>query len=295
MFAIIDYMKKGWLVRNSFIHNPKFDNLFEMLLKTFKSRDIDLEVKEASDLGLEVNVLKGNFKPDFVLFWDKDIYLARKLEMMGIRLFNSSSAVFLCDNKIVMYQELAKEGIRIPKTYIAPKTYENLGYSSFDFLDEIIKEIGFPFVIKEAYGSFGKQVYLANNIEEAKEIITKIWWKPFLIQEFIASSKGKDVRINVVGDKVIASMYRENNNDFRSNISNGGNGSRFEPNNEFKQLAIKAAKVIGCDFAGVDVLFGPNNEPIICELNSNPQFASTLEATGIDLGEFIADYILERI
>ena len=150
-------------------------------------------------------------------------------------------------------------------------------------------------VIKEAYGSFGEQVYLANSLEEANKIIDQIGYKDFLMQEYIASSKSRDIRINVVGNKAIVSMLRENKNDFRSNISNGGTGCKFEPKQEYLDLAIKASKALGLDFAGVDVMFGPNDEPIICELNSNPQFASTLQYTGVNLAEVIADYILNNL
>ena len=71
-------------------------------------------------------------------------------------------------------------------------------------------------------------------------------------------------------------MLRENKNDFRSNISNGGTGCKFEPKQEYLDIAVKAANTLGLDFAGVDVMFGPDDEPIICELNSNPQFANLL-------------------
>ena len=175
------------------------------------------------------------------------------------------------------------------------KTFEGLNYSKRDFVNNVIKEIGLPLVIKEAYGSFGEQVYLANNVEEANKIIDQIGYKDFLMQEYITSSKGRDIRINVVGNKAIVSMLRENKNDFRSNISNGGTGFKFEPKQEYLDLAIKASKALGLDFAGVDVMFGPNDEPFICELNSNPQFASTLQYTGVNLAEVIADYILNNL
>ena len=284
---------KGWLVVNTFMDNAKFKNLYELLSDAFKKRDVSLEIKTAEDISLEVNKPIEN-KPDFAIFWDKDIYLAKRLEQNGIRLFNNSAAVELCDNKILMYQELAKNNIRVPRTFIAPKTFEGLGYNKLSFLDKVIEEIGFPIVIKEAYGSFGEQVYLASDKESAKSIIKRIGYKDFLMQEFIASSKGRDIRINVVGDKAIASMLRENKNDFRSNISSGGNGINYEPKQEYIDLAIKAAKVLGLSFAGVDVMFGEDG-PIICEVNSNPQFASTLKATGINLGEFISDYILKQL
>ena len=285
---------KAWLVVNSFMNTEKFKNLYQMLSNAFNKRGASLEIKTASNISLEVGK-RIDDKPDFVIFWDKDIYLAQRLEQQGFKLFNSARAVELCDNKILMYQELVKNNIRIPRTFIAPKTFEGLNYSKRDFVNNVIKEIGLPLVIKEAYGSFGEQVYLANTLEEANKIIDQIGYKDFLMQEYIASSKGRDIRINVVGNKAIVSMYRENNNDFRSNISNGGTGYKFEPKQEYLDLAIKASKALGLDFAGVDVMFGPNDEPIICELNSNPQFASTLQYTGVNLAEVIAEYILNNL
>ena len=287
-------MSKGYIVVNSFVNNEKFSNLYNILVKSFSKFHIDLEKKIAIELGTEVN-LQLKEKPDFVLFWDKDIYLAQRLENLGIKLFNSSRAIELCDNKILMYQELAKHNIRIPKTFIAPKTFEGLGYTNLSFIDDIANQIGYPLVIKEAYGSYGEQVYLAKNKEEAASIINKIGYKDFLVQEFIKSSCGKDIRVNVVRDQQIVSILRENKTDFRSNISIGGVGSRFEPEQEYVDLAIKASLALGLDFSGVDVMFGENNEPIICEVNSNPQFVSTLKVTNTNLADFIAFYIAEYL
>ena len=284
---------KGWLIINTFMASQKFDNLYKLLSDAFKKRGVSLEIKKAEDISLEVNKPITN-KPDFAIFWDKDIYLAKRLEQNGVRLFNTSKAVELCDNKILMYQELAKNNIRIPRTFIAPKTFEGLGYVDLSFLDKVSNEIGWPIVIKEAYGSFGEQVYLADNKEAATEIIKRIGYKDFLMQEFISSSKGRDIRINVVGDQVVASMLRENKDDFRSNISSGGNGTKYEPDEEYKKLAVIASKALGLSFAGVDVMFGKDG-PIICEVNSNPQFASTLKATGINLADFLTDYILRQL
>ena len=284
---------KAWLVVNSFMDNQKFIKLYELLSIAFKKQNVSLEIKNASDISLEVGAKILN-KPDFAIFWDKDIYLAERLEKEGVRLFNSSRAVLLCDNKILMYQELANKGIGIPRTFVAPKTFEGLNYSKRDFLNNVIKEIGFPIVVKEAYGSFGEQVYLANDIDSLNKIVDQIGYKDFLMQEFISSSKGKDIRINVVGNKAVVSMLRENDNDFRSNISSGGHGEKYEPKPEYLDLAVKAAQALGLDFAGVDVLFGKDG-PIICEVNSNPQFASTLKATGVNLADYIAEYILNNL
>ena len=283
----------GWLVVNTFMDSQKFKTLYELLSDAFNKRGVSLSIKRAQDISLEVGKPIDN-KPDFAIFWDKDIYLAERLEQNGIRLFNNSHAINLCDNKILMYQELAKNNIRIPRTFVAPKTFEGLEYKQRGFLDSVIEKISFPIIVKETYGSFGEQVYLANNLDELNSIIDRLGYKDFLLQEFIASSKGRDVRINVVGDTAVVSMLRENKNDFRSNISNGGTGTLYEPAESFKKLAIDAAKALGLSFAGVDVMFGENG-PIICEINSNPQFASTLKATGVNLAEHIADYILRQV
>lgn len=287
---------KGWLVVNSFVNHSKFTNLYEMLLKAFTSRGVELELKHAKDIGYGVgDVDFSSGKPDFCMFWDKDIYLAKKLESKGIRLFNSGDSIEFCDNKIITYQILEQADIRIPKTYIAPKTFEGLGYYDLTFVKDIAEKLGYPLVIKEARGSFGKQVYLAHNFEEAESIIKSFGYKEFLLQEFIQSSCGRDIRINVVGHKVIVSMLRENPDDFRSNISNGGSGKPFSPKPEYIALAEEASRALNLDFAGVDVMFGPNDEPIICEVNSNPQFASTKVATGVDLSEYIADYVIKTL
>ena len=284
----------AWLVVNTFMDNSKFVNLYGMLSFAFKNRGVDLLIKKAEDISIEVNQ-EIKDKPAFVIFWDKDIYLAKRLENQGLRLFNSSNAIALADNKILMYQELAKKGVRIPRTFVAPKTFEGLNYTKREFVNKVIKEIGLPLVIKEAYGSFGEQVYLASTLETANKIINQLGYKDFLMQEYISSSKGKDIRVNIVGNKAVISMLRENENDFRSNISSGGHGSLYQPQENYLKLAVAAKEALGLDFAGVDVMFGPNDEPIICEVNSNPQFASTLKATGVNLADYIADYILKSL
>ena len=115
------------------------------------------------------------------------------------------------------------------------------------------------------------------------------------MQEFVVCSCGKDVRVNVVGGEATCAILRENEQDFRSNISGGGKASAYTLTDKQKQIAISACEAVGADFAGVDVLFGEGGEPLVCEVNSNPQFESTLTATGVDLSEYIFDYILKRL
>ena len=281
----------GYLLVNSNFSSEKFLHLYELLISSFKEEGIELEIKKARDF-FDLKSLK---RPDFVLFWDKDIYLGMRLEEAHIRLFNPIQSILAADNKALTYLALEKAGIRIPKTLYGPKTFEGMGHLDYSILEEGERLFGYPMVIKEVYGSFGQQVYLAKDYEGAVNIIKGLGYKEYIVQEFIASSFGKDVRVNIVGEEEVVSMIRHSENDFRSNISSGGHGEKYEPSIEMKNLACRASNALGLDFAGVDILFGEDGEPIVCEVNSNPQFASTLEATGVNLGEYIAKYIKKAL
>lgn len=281
----------GWLIVNSFIESEKFHSLYGFLQNAAKKHGVRLEMKTGAELLCDIQSdFDGVPLPDFVLFWDKDIYLAKRLEAKGLRLFNSAAAVEICDNKILTSLCL-KGKVPLPKTVIAPKTFEGVNYCKKDFLEKAVDILGLPVIIKEAYGSFGKQVYLASTYEQAKAIVDSLGSKEFLLQEYVQSSHGRDVRVNVVGDKVVSAMLRYNENDFRSNISSGGAMRPITLTKAQEETAINACKAIGLDFAGVDILFGEEGEPIVCEVNSNPHFESSFTCTGVDMSELILEHI----
>lgn len=284
----------GWLVVNSFIKKEKFADIYNLLMNSAKKRNVQLQMVTTTDLLAPVGTSLPLPKPDFVIFWDKDTVLAQKIESENIPTFNGSTAIALCDNKICTAIALTQNNVPHPKTVVAPKTFEGIGYNNDTFLQKTVDILHFPIVVKEAYGSFGQQVYLANNMPELKEIVKKIGYKDFLMQEFVAESVGRDMRINVVGGKVICGMLRQNENDFRSNISNGGTACAVQLTDEQKNVALQAVKAMGLDWAGVDVMFGKNG-PIVCEVNSNPHFRSTLDCTGVDVSEYIIDYVIEKV
>ena len=283
---------KAWLIVNGFIDAGKFRELYEYLSRAASHRGIELEIKSSASLCGVVGEVIASDRPDAVLFWDKDIHLARMLEKEGLRLYNSASAIEICDNKALTALCLTGK-VATPKTVIAPKTFEGIGYTSLDFLENATRLLGLPMIIKESYGSFGAQVYLARTLDEARKIVRGIGHKEFIMQQFISESAGRDVRVNVVGGRVVSAMERYNEGDFRSNITNGGKMKSIVITDEIADIAIRATEAIGLDFAGVDVLFGKDG-PIVCEVNSNPHFKSSLECTGVDMSEKIIDYILEN-
>lgn len=285
---------KGWLVVNSFLKIEKFNEIYSLLQRAFEGEGAELEVKTGADLISYSNKISELILPDFVLFWDKDFSLAKRLQCAGVPVFNSPSAVAICDDKVLTQLALDGAGVRTPQTIIAPKTFQGVGYSDLEFVERAAHMLDLPMVIKQAYGSFGKQVYLARTVEQAKEIISAFGANSFLMQRFICESSGRDARINVVGEKVICAMLRENKYDFRSNITNGGRAKPYTPSREECEIALAACRATGVDFAGVDVLFG-NDGAYICEVNSNPHFKSTLDCTGVNLAEHIARYILDKL
>lgn len=252
-----------------------------------------MEDRNSSESGFETS--KNPKLPDFVLFWDKDVKLAEYLERKGLRVFNSASSIACCDDKRQTYLTLMNCGIPMPKTIIAPFTYDNIGYNRLEFLAGVEKELSFPLVLKEAFGSFGMQVYLIQNHEELEAKVLELSPKPLLFQEFMGEYAGTDVRLQVVGDRVVASMFRySENGDFRANLTRGGKMMNYVPTEKQCKIALAAVKELGLSFGGVDLIFGHDEEPVLCEVNSNAHFRNIFDCTGVNVADEIIAYIMEQ-
>lgn len=283
---------KGWLIVNEFLQTPKFEQLYDMFEQQAKKMHIILEKKTNGRLAPVLEQTQGKEYPDFILFWDKDILLARYFEALGIPVFNSSHAIEVCDNKCLTHLCLWKQKIPSPKTIPAPMTYFNIGYPDLSFLDHIEKELGYPMICKEAFGSFGEQVYFIQNRLELEKKTKSLAGKTFLYQQFVKSSYGRDLRIQVVGEKVIAAMYRYSEQDFRANITAGGKMRPYIPSAQEAELAVAACRAVGADFAGVDLLLGETGERFVCEVNSNAHFKNIEDCTGVSVATYILQYII---
>ena len=211
-----------------------------------------------------------------------------------MRLFNSSRAIELCDDKALTHAAL-KGAVPMPLTYSAPFTYENVGYTELSFAERFAEALGFPLVIKEVCGSFGQQVYLAHSMEEVGRILRSVGGRRVIFQRFIKESAGRDLRLNVVGGKVIAAMERTSGSgDFRANITIGGSMRKHTPTPAEEAIAIRAAELLGLDFCGAD-LIGSENGPLLIEVNSNAHFKSIYDCTGVNAADEIIAHILRSI
>lgn len=291
----------GWIIYNGQLPGNKFIDFAIWLQNAATKKQITTTIYKNNEVisyldNSTFDLLKEdkNTLPDFILFTDKDVYLARQFELMGIPVFNNAQAIEVSDDKIATYQTLAAHRLPIPKTIIQPKTFHYVEHVPA-YVDHVIQTLSLPMIMKEAFGSFGEQVYLVHTKQEMIERMKEVAEKPYVFQEFIASSYGKDARLHVVGDEVVAAMMRTNTNDFRANITSGGSMEAYSANENASRLAVLASKAIGADYAGVDLLFGPNNEPIICEVNSNAHIRNMYEATGINVSGFIIAHILQKL
>ncbi len=291
-----------WIIHNWSLRERKFIETITQLknsaikkwlkVKTIKNNEV-LALIKLNNSSLIWSHSKN--KPDFVIFWDKDVRLARHLERMWFKLFNSSKAIEICDDKSLTQQVLSDNNILMPKTLTSPLIFNESLNINNDYINSIEKEFKYPFVIKEVYWAFGLQVYLIKNKNNLLKIIKQIWIKPYIIQEFIEKSKWRSIRLNVVGNKVVASMLRISKTDFITSASMGCDIYNYEPNKKQINLAIKCTKLIWVDFAWVDLLFWDDDEPIVCEVNSNAQMKNILNCTWINVADYIIGYIINII
>ena len=264
--------------------------------------------EEFEKLGVRVDILQNDFFPfctygtinskisqyDFCIYLDKDKYVLKCIESVGIPLFNGFDAIETCDDKMMTYIALANAGIPTPKTLPGLLCYDRTCPIKTSSVEVIERELGYPVIIKECYGSLGKGVYLAREREKLVSVMEKVKCTPHLFQSFISSSYGRDLRVIVIGDKVVGAMLRQSNGDFRSNITAGGKGTAYPVSKEIETLALACAKTLGLDYCGIDLLFTERGFTV-CEVNSNAFFGGFESATGINVASLYASYILDKI
>ncbi len=235
---------------------------------------------------------------DFIVYLDKDKYLSAILDKLGVRLFNTHGAIRICDDKGETYIKLCgEEDIVVPRTVFAPICYDGSDKFADGTAEKIAEKLGFPVIVKESYGSMGKGVHKADNIEELRALTEALKTRPHMYQQCIGE-RGRDIRIIVIGGKAVAAMERVNERDFRSNIALGGRGRAIDLNAEayaeFKKQAQKAAEIIGLDYCGIDFL-SDGGKPVLCEVNSNAFFGEMEKVTGINVARLYAKHITDAI
>jgi len=211
--------------------------------------------------------------------------VVRQFEMMGTYPINESVAISRSRDKLRSLQLLARKGIGLPVTAFAHDTRAT---------GHLIKLCGgAPIVIKLLEGTQGVGVVLAETTKAAESVIEAFRGLDanILAQEFISEAGGADLRCFVVGDKVVAAMKRQGKEgEFRSNLHRGGSASVVKITPEERSTAVRAARVMGLNVAGVDLLRS-NHGPVVMEVNSSPGLEGVETATGKDVAGRIIEFI----
>jgi len=212
----------------------------------------------------------------------------RQFEMMGAFTPNSSDAILRSRDKLRAHQLLAREGIGLPTTVFGDNP---------DDTADLLHMLGpAPHVIKLNEGTQGNGVILAESQTASRSVIEAFrgLYANFLVQEFIAEAEGADLRCFVVGGKVVAAMRRAAKpGEFRSNLHRGGTATAAKLSPQERELAVRAAKVMGLGVAGVDMLRS-NRGPLVLEVNSSPGLEGIEAASGVDVAAAVIDYIARK-
>jgi ribosomal protein S6--L-glutamate ligase len=210
-----------------------------------------------------------------------------QFDMMGVPVLNNAVPIARSRDKLRALQLLSRFWIDIPRTVMCRYREE---------VEGAVEMVGgLPCIIKLIQGTQGMGVMIATTPAEVAGLLDTLWTlgQEILLQELVAESKGKDVRALVIGDRVVAAMRRTaRGGEFRSNIHRGGVAEAVELPREFGEAAVKAARVMGLEVAGVDMLEARTG-PKIMEVNSSPGFEGLEAATGADIASLYVEHAVE--
>jgi RimK family alpha-L-glutamate ligase len=219
----------------------------------------------------------------------------RQLDELGVPVINKANGIERARDKLATTQTLALHNIPVPKTMLARFPVN---------LDLVNREFHYPVIVKTVSGSYGKGVFLCSNRQMLEDVMglieqsvgTSAEKTPnMIIQEFVSTSAGKDIRVIVVGGRPIGAMLRKAKaGNFKSNVALGASVSPYKLTPELEWLATVSSRLIGLEIAGVDILFDGDSYKV-CEVNSAPQFHGFERATGINIAKEIFNYIRIRL
>lgn len=293
---------EGWVIYKDPFHalKPEAYEIYR-LLEVAKSRDITLKIFSPEQFELIVTrddrksiMVEGNHValPDFIMprMGAGTTYFAlaaiRHLEKLGVYSLNSSSSIETVKDKLYSHQILAGSNLPVPKTMLAKYPIDST---------LVEQQLGFPVVVKTISGSQGSGVFLSENKRQFEDLMQLINATKsnvnIVLQEYVQTSKGRDLRVLVIGGRVIVAMERiSQEGGFKANFSQGGEVRRYEVTPEIEWLAIESARVLGLEIAGIDLLFD-GDQFKVCEANSSPGFEGLESCCDLSIPDQIYDFI----
>lgn len=299
---------KGWVLLNKLLPDqPQVTYSRERFMQVAERRGIDLTT--ITPERFEIIVSKGGRKsilvddevvdlPDFVIprmgaaATYFTLAVMRQLEHLGVFALNTAQSIENVKDKLLTQQILGHSGLPIPKT-ILMKNDSHLN------IDLIKKQLGFPVIVKSVSGSKGTGVFLCETQNSLLDLTglmksTKNTAN-LIVQQFIKTSKGRDLRVLVVGGRAVACMERRGQKgQYKANFSQGGSVREYKINQEVELLALESSKILGLEFGGIDLLFDGDHYKI-CEANSSPGFEGLEKCCDISVPDVVFDFIEIRL
>ncbi len=220
---------------------------------------------------------------------EEGVRRVRQFERMGVIVMNSSDGITRSRDKLIACQMMSSGNIPVPIT---------AQVVSWEDTNRAISRVGgTPCVVKATEGTHGAAVFLAKTDQHARQLVYQMLERDMrpLVQEYIEESHGKDIRALVVGGKVVACMRRRANGDeFRSNFHLGGNVEKVTIDPDYEKIAIKAARILGLEIAGVDLLESDRGA-LVLEVNSSPGLEGIEKASEVNVAAAVSERLNELL
>jgi len=267
------------------------------LISAAERLGVNLKLVDAKTFHFDLNSLEkeksvfGELALERCISYFRGLHITAILENAGIPVINSFKTSSICGNKLLTTLTLIKAGVPTPKTVIAFTLEEAL---------KALDEIGYPAVLKPIFGSWGRLIAPLKDRETAlallehREEMSNPLYQIYYIQEMVERPP-RDIRTVVVGDEVVAAIYRyAAPDDWRTNIARGGRAEPCKLTPELEELVLKAARAVGGGVLGVDAMESPDGI-LIHEVNSTVEFKGAMMATGVDIPSKIIDYAIKQV
>jgi [lysine-biosynthesis-protein LysW]---L-2-aminoadipate ligase len=262
--------------------------LYEAAIK----KGVKVENVDCKNVAIDLNDKNSKYRGEVVLQrsigYFKNVHSTAAFEGLGAQVINPLYAAIMCGNKMYAHMELQKAGIRTPKAVAA--------FSEGSAM-EVLDKIGYPVVIKPTVGSWGRLIALLRDKEAARAIIEDRehmfpLYQVYYFEEFVKRPP-RDIRAIVVGDRVVAAIYRySGQGEWKTNMALGGHAEMCPVTNELEDICLKATSAMGGQIVGVDLMESNSQGLLVHEVNNTTEFKNTVRVTGIDIPGLMIDYAL---
>jgi [lysine-biosynthesis-protein LysW]--L-2-aminoadipate ligase len=260
------------------------------LYETAKKKGIEVDNVDCKNLALNLNDRNSKYRGQVVLqrcvSYFKNVHSTAGLEGLGARVINPLNAAIMCGNKMYAHMLLEKAGVRTPNAISAFS--EEAAIAALD-------KFGYPAVIKPTVGSWGRLIALLRDSEAARAVIEDREhmfpiYRIYYFEEFVERPP-RDIRAIVVGDRVVAAIYRySGDSSWKTNMALGGHAEACPVTKELEDICLKATRALGGQIVGVDLMESKSDGLMVHEVNNTTEFKNTVRVTGVDIPGLMVDY-----